>query len=226
MTKWSQTVLVLVVETPNDVVKLNRHADFTTRFSESERDQVTSRISELVARRMAGPLEKHQVVIGRASCRQLLDPEPTVIDSVFIDVVVPKTGSWPKMIRTTMAVSGLWPEFLEEDTRVFVFNVDEKSLTMVFISSTRGSSAKGCTDKMTQSRDAFVRYLAQDRCSAPTCLRDTPILALKKCAKCMMARYCSKACQETDWEEHRRICGECAEIRRLATTDLDVLMRS
>lgn len=52
-------------------------------------------------------------------------------------------------------------------------------------------------------------------CNNPNCA--TRDARLKLCAKCGMARYCSKDCQTTDWAEHKTICKNftpCAPVPR------------
>jgi hypothetical protein len=48
------------------------------------------------------------------------------------------------------------------------------------------------------------KRMAGGLCGNPDC----PVIAvkLKKCARCCRARYCSEACQRTDWKAHKQTC--------------------
>ena len=39
-----------------------------------------------------------------------------------------------------------------------------------------------------------------------TCAADGTTCNLRKCAKCLEVRYCSRECQKSDWKSHRPFC--------------------
>ena len=50
----------------------------------------------------------------------------------------------------------------------------------------------------------------QQRCYAPTCPQ-TSTEALKRCARCRIALYCSRSCQTTDWLMHKVACRRSSQ---------------
>jgi hypothetical protein len=38
------------------------------------------------------------------------------------------------------------------------------------------------------------------------CAADGTVANLRKCAKCLEVRYCSRECQKSDWKSHRPFC--------------------
>ena len=82
------------------------------------------------------------------------------------------------------------------------------------------------------SRRAYDRSLSE--CTNPDCDEfedhNNPGSAqphgFRKCAKCKMAKYCSKGCQVHDWEHHRRKCCAWTSRRRynLGNDDADDIL--
>ncbi len=41
----------------------------------------------------------------------------------------------------------------------------------------------------------------------------------KRCTRCLEALYCSKACQRTDYKEHKKFCAQKLELRKDKLTE-------
>jgi hypothetical protein len=61
------------------------------------------------------------------------------------------------------------------------------------------------------SANYFLLYANKNSCSY--CDKISENEALKKCGKCMTAKYCSKECQKRDWEEHKTLCYDFVSLR-------------
>ncbi|KAJ7664473.1 hypothetical protein DFH06DRAFT_1127886 [Mycena polygramma] len=44
---------------------------------------------------------------------------------------------------------------------------------------------------------------------------------LRQCSKCRLARYCSTACQRSDWNDHKPFCLDHTEIKRILDSTPD-----
>ena len=43
-------------------------------------------------------------------------------------------------------------------------------------------------------------------------LEEDEVKELQKCGKCLVAKYCSKDCQKTDWKEHKKYCRHITKL--------------
>ncbi len=64
----------------------------------------------------------------------------------------------------------------------------------------------------------MLRLLARKRCTA--CDR---LCGVKKCERCRLVVYCSKACQRQHWAQHKSVCAEARQmdLQRECTEDVD-----
>lgn len=69
----------------------------------------------------------------------------------------------------------------------------------------------GC--KRPCSADVFICYYCADlekEMACLNCAKEPEIhgVELKKCMRCHISRYCSKACQKKDWKFHKLYCRD------------------
>ena len=57
--------------------------------------------------------------------------------------------------------------------------------------------------------EAVSMFLMRHGCENPHC----DSFSYLKCQSCLSAHYCNEDCQETDWNEHRLICGHMKMVR-------------
>ncbi|KAL4443335.1 hypothetical protein ABPG75_011072 [Micractinium tetrahymenae] len=53
----------------------------------------------------------------------------------------------------------------------------------------------------------YIMPITSAHCSCGTSADEAP---MQSCAKCRIARYCSKQCQRADWPQHRQVCAKLA----------------
>jgi hypothetical protein len=62
-----------------------------------------------------------------------------------------------------------------------------------------------------------ARALALRCCAFPLCTNlagaSEAALRSRNCSRCMVAAYCSTACQRADWARHKRVCKQLAQQR-------------
>ncbi|KAL4423685.1 hypothetical protein ABPG75_000986 [Micractinium tetrahymenae] len=75
----------------------------------------------------------------------------------------------------------------------------------------------GRPERWLNSPPGASRYLQDGRCHACGAAAGTgppPGLQLRKCLRCGVARYCSRACPAQDWPAHKLVCRELANWRQ------------
>ncbi|KAJ7175132.1 hypothetical protein C8R43DRAFT_976025 [Mycena crocata] len=48
--------------------------------------------------------------------------------------------------------------------------------------------------------------------------QDAPVAQFKKCSRCLIARYCFKECQTTDWKTHKEACADSGSPTHIRLT--------
>lgn len=85
-------------------------------------------------------------------------------------------------------------------------------------------------------QEGLAKRALGTKCDHDGCLsRETEELKFRKCSRCLMAKYCSPACQKAAWSDHKKYCKKAeafaaeqssdaykAEQKRLKATEKDI----
>lgn len=197
--------------------------------------QLKKRADELWPRMKAGTLQKSEVLAG---LNHLVTERNAEVSAGFSDdaVHVIQYSRHPNSLKTALlegeelracrdalAAAGLSPEH-HTGAKIFVKPEQYESVIDALEGSAEGWPLKpwhvvvseefeGAVDKAVKSLPSKAQVREKQRSVVPSgpcaaCGKTDPRFA---CQRCHLARYCSKACQQQNWREHKKLCMPAQE---------------